>query len=143
MQTFFQCLCPYFLKKLPLLVSSLIVTHVKKKGSKQDFAGIRPIIITRVFSKLYESFLADWLKVKIIPNVDQIQFENLHSTSTTYYLVHTIWNKLEEPNTWLNVIAVDLQKAFDLINHDILVKKTSQWLSSWPLFNKNNFVLPF
>ena len=34
-----------------------------------------------------------------------------------------IFNKLEKPNTWLNAIAVDLQKAFDLINHNTLLKK--------------------
>ena len=45
------------------------ITPVKKKVSEQDFAGVRPITLTPVFSKLYESFLTDWLKVKIIPNV--------------------------------------------------------------------------
>ena len=40
------------------------------KGRKQDFADVRPITFTPVFPMLCESFLADWLKVKIIPNVD-------------------------------------------------------------------------
>ena len=104
------------------------ITPVKKKGNNQDFNGVRPITLTPVFSKLYESFLAEWLKVKVIPNVDQRQFGNLRSTSTTHYLVHlmdTICKTLEKPNTWLNVIAVDLQKAFDLINHNILLEKLS------------------
>jgi hypothetical protein len=89
------------------------ITPVKNKGNNQDFDGVHPITLTPVFSKLYESFLAEWLKVKIIPNVGQRQFRNLRSTSTTHYLVHlmgTICNTLEKPNTWLNVIAVDLQK---------------------------------
>jgi len=102
------------------------------KGRKQDFADVRPITFTPVFPMLCESFLADWLKVKIIPNVDQRQFRNLCSTSTlftSHYSVHlldTICNNLEKRNTWLNAITVDLQKAFDLINHNTLVKKNNQ-----------------
>jgi len=65
------------------------------------------------------------LEVKIIPNADQRQFGNLRPTSTAHYLVHlldTKCNKLEKPNTLLNVIAVYLEKAFDLINHNTFVK---------------------
>jgi hypothetical protein len=33
---------------------------------------------------------------------------------------------LERPNTWLNLISVDLQKAFDLVNDNILVEKLNE-----------------
>ena len=87
-------------------------TQVKKKGSKQDFDGFQSIAFTPLFSKLYESFLVEWLKAKIIPNVEHLQFRNLFSTSITHYLVHlmdTKCNTLEKLkkgewgglNTWV------------------------------------------
>ena len=43
-------------------------------------------------------------------------------------------NKLEKPNAWLDVIAVDLQKAFDLINHNTLVKELTDYFLIDPYF---------
>ena len=39
-----------------------------------------PIELTPVFSKLYEEFLCDWIKIKIIPRIDIRQFGNLRKT---------------------------------------------------------------
>ena len=102
------------------------ITPIKKKNGKPGFDGIRPITLTSIFSKLYESFLADWLKMKVLPLIDLRQFGNLKSTSTSHYLIHlvdTMGKLLEKPNTWLNLISIDLQKAFDLINHNLLIDK--------------------
>jgi len=30
---------------------------------------------------------------------------------------------LEDPNVWVDLLLIDLQKAFDLINHNVLVEK--------------------
>ena len=100
------------------------ITPFKKKNGKSGFDGVRPITLTSIFSKLYEGFLADWLKEKILPLTDLKQFGNLKSTSTSHYLVSLIdhiGKILEKPNSWLNLIFIDLQKAFDLVNHNILI----------------------
>ena len=43
-------------------------------------------------------------------------------------ILFTFWTlyvtNLKKPNTWLNVIAVELQKAFDLINHNTKTSTT-------------------
>ena len=62
----------------------------KEKNEKPGFKGILPITIIPIFSKLYEGFLADWLKKKILPLTDLRQFGNLKSTSTSHYLVSLI-----------------------------------------------------
>ena len=83
---------------------------------------MRPITLTPVFSKLYEGFLCDWLKIK---RIDIRQFGNLRKTFTAHYLVHlihTILSELEKPNVWLNLDLVDFQKAFDLVDHNILIR---------------------
>ena len=46
--------------------------------------------------------------------------------STSHYLVSIIdgiLQKTDEPDSWINLIAIDLRKTFDLICHSILVKK--------------------
>jgi len=45
--------------------------------------------------------------------------------STTHYLVSlldTVYKLLDEPDTWLNLLLIDLQKAFDLVSHSVLVE---------------------
>ena len=45
--------------------------------------------------------------------------------STTHYLVSlidTVWKLLDEPDIWLSLVLIDLQKAFDLVSHNALVE---------------------
>jgi hypothetical protein len=79
-----------------------------------------------MFSKLYESFAADSLKKTILELIDGQQFGNMNGLSTTHYLVillDTVYKLLDEPDVWLNLLLIDLQKAFDLISHNVLVDK--------------------
>ena len=69
---------------------------------------------------------ADGLKEKIIPFTDLRQFGNIKSTSTSHYLVFlidSIGNILEKPYWKLNLISVDLQRAFDLVNHNTVIEQ--------------------
>jgi len=75
---------------------------LKKKNGKPGFEGVRPITLTPDFSKLYEGFLADWLKEKIIPLTDLSQFGNLKSTYNSHYLgslIDHIGKMLKKPNS--------------------------------------------
>ena len=65
------------------------------------------------------------LKVKTNSRIDTLQFGSLSKTSTTHYLVHlvdTILNGLEKPNFSINLVLVDHQKAFNLFDHNILIR---------------------
>ena len=111
--------------KFPSCWKQGFITPVPKKCASLTFTNIRPITLTSVFSKLYEGFLCDWLKDKICPRIDTRQFGNLKKTSTTHYLVHlmhTIVSNLDKPNVWLNLVLVDFQKAFDLVDHTTLIR---------------------
>jgi len=87
---------------------------LKKKGGKPGFEGVRSISVIPIFSKLHEGFLADWLKEKILPLTDLRQFGNIKSASTSQYLfflIDSIGKILQDPNCWLNLISIDLQKV--------------------------------
>jgi hypothetical protein len=71
--------------RIPTIWKQGFITPLKKKNGMPGFEGVRPI-----FSKLYEGFLADRLKEKILPLTDLKQFGNLKSTSTSHYLVSLI-----------------------------------------------------
>ena len=125
--------------QMPTIWKQGFITPLKKKNGKPGFEGVRPITLTPIFSKLYEGLLADWLKEKILPLTDLKQFGNLKSTSTSHYLVSLIdhiGKILEKPNSWLNLISIDLQKAFDLVNHNILIEKLVNEFNIDPLLVK-------
>jgi hypothetical protein len=56
--------------KFPVLWKLGYVTPVPKNGAVIDFDKVRPITLTPLFSKLYESFLSDWLRVSIAERIE-------------------------------------------------------------------------
>jgi hypothetical protein len=70
------------------------------------------------------------------------QFEILKAYTSHYLvsLLDTILNNLENHtwilDTWLNILLIDLQKAFDLIDHNILVNKLLTEFQVSPFFVK-------
>ena len=106
---------------------------------KPGFEGVRPITLTPIFSKLCEGFLAGWPKEKILPLTDLRRFGSLKSTSTSDYLASLIDHTgkiLKKPISWLSLISIDLQEAFDLVNRSILIKKLVSELNFDPLLMK-------
>ena len=125
--------------QIPTIRKQGFINPLKKKNGKPGFESVRPITLTPIFSKLYEGFLADFLKEKILPLTDLKHFGNLKSTSTSHYLVSLIGHIekiLEKPNCWLNLISIDLQKAFDLVIHNILIERLVSEFNIDPLLVK-------
>jgi hypothetical protein len=61
-----------------------------------------------------------------MPNIDPFQFGGVKKSSTTHALVHLIhqWlSALETPNTFVRSCLIDFSKAFDRIDHNILMYK--------------------
>ena len=105
------------------------ITPIPKKGAANDFSGVRPITVTSVFSRIYESFVAAWLKKYLLKVTDRKQFGNIPKCSTVHYLVNLIdfiLKHLDEPGKWINLIAIDFRKAFDLFDHKILLEKMAE-----------------
>ena len=97
---------------------------------------LRNISKTPFLSKVYESFLADWLLPFIQPFLDPGQF-GMKGYSITHYLIkllhftHSILD-LHQPHAVL-AACVDFSKAFNRVSHSLLVQDlfdmhTPPWL---------------
>jgi hypothetical protein len=123
-----------------------------KKGSKTDPKNYRPISLLPLLSKTFEKVIhlqtAAFLDSNNILYVNQSGFRPKHSTESC--LTHLCDRILEgcDMGCHTGMILIDLQKAFDTINHDILLDKmklmrfseeTIGWFKSY-LSNRKFFV---
>jgi len=88
---------------------------------------LRPISLTPVLSKLAEDFVVDrYVKPAVLAKVDPRQFGTVPGSSTTEALVsmtYAWYSATDGKGTSVRVILFDFKKAFDLIDHRILVRK--------------------
>lgn len=123
-----------------------------KKGDKSEFSNYRPISLLPQFSKILEKLFAIRLnkflnEFNILSN-SQYGFRPNHSTATAIMeLTEEITNAIDKKH-YLVSIFVDLQKAFDTLDHKILLHKlykygirgvAHQWVTSY-LKNRSQFV---
>ena len=78
----------------------------------------------------------EWVDNTIVSNVDPKQFGGLAGTSTTDALVemtHKWYEATDTLNTYVRIVLLDFSKAFDLINHNILLEKLQAFSISAPI----------
>ena len=102
------------------------LTPVPKVKPITGNGHLRPITLTPVLSKVLEDFFVKWLIDDVKHHIDPQQFGSLKGTSTTYCLLDILHNwllSLHCPGKFLCVCFLDFSKAFDHIDHTILVTK--------------------
>ena len=89
------------------------------------------------FSKVYESFLSDWLLPIVQPYLDPANCGGLKGTSISHYLIrllHFIHGTVDKASPHAVVMAlVDLSKAFNRVDHTLVIEdlhdmKVPGWL---------------
>ena len=112
---------------LPKLWKTATVSPLPKKRPPESIENdIRPIALTPILAKVFESIVLKWVDNIIIQEIDDKQFGGMAGTGTTDALVemlHKWYEATEEPDTTVRVLFLDYSKAFDLINHETLIDK--------------------
>ncbi len=103
------------------------VTPIFKSGDKTDVGNYRPISVLPIVSKIIERAVHDQLYVYLsnagLLSNAQSGFRTNHSTSTTLLDVQDYILKNMDDGYVTGVIFLDLKKAFDTVNHNILLQK--------------------
>ena len=105
-----------------------------KSGDKDDINNYRPISILPTVSKLIEK----WVDVNFslflnnfsLLHKSQSGFRAKHSTESAMILMVDSWLKALNSGKLVGCVMVDFRKAFDLVDHQILLKKLQSYKCS-------------
>ena len=130
------------------------VRPLHKNGPKDDTNNYRPISVLPVLSKLLEKHVHDSLmSFLILHNVlhsTQSGFRPNHSCETAVLQMINKFHEAINNGQIIGMVMVDFRKAFDLVDHTLLLKKlrhykisneTLLWFSSYLLNRKQKVVI--
>jgi hypothetical protein len=111
--------------ELPMDWRMAHVVPIHKKGRKDDVENYRPISLTSLVMKIFEKCIRTELLEATLPKITPYQHGFLPTRSCTTqmlnyvdFLTCTLNNKSQA-----DVIYFDFSKAFDSVNHDIILQK--------------------
>ena len=129
-------------ENVPDLLKQAIVKPLYKKGSRLEVGNYRPVSLLCIISKILEKAVYVQLEKHLIDNnllyEFQSGFRKSYSTDTCLInLIDTIRTENSQ-GLYAGMVLLDLQKAFDTVDHDILCKKleiiglnSSDWFKSY------------
>ena len=107
------------------------VNPIFKSGEKNNRSNYRPIsvlpFLARLFEKLIYNQLYDYLDKNKLLYSGQSGYRALHSTVTCLLSGTNDWHINIERGKFTGNIFIDLKKAFDTVDHAILIQKLSKY----------------
>ena len=105
-----------------------------KSGDKDDVNNYRPISILPTLSKIIEKWVdlnfSSFLNNFSLLHKSQSGFRAKHSTESALILMVDSWLKALNAGKLVGCVMVDFRKAFDLVDHQILLKKLHSYKCS-------------
>ena len=105
------------------------ISPVHKKGVKLDKTNYRPVSILSALSKIFERLLFYQLNTYMNPNLSMYQwgFQNNMSPQNCLLFLLEKWRKSLDNKGKAGVLLTALSKAFDYLNHDLLIAKLNAY----------------
>jgi hypothetical protein len=147
------CNLSFICSQVPSGMKTAKVTPIYKSDAQDEFSNYRPISLLPNFSKILEKLMFNRMvefldKHKILY---EHQYGFRQNYSTEYALIELsdkIAQSIDKKKLMIGIF-VDLSKAFDTLNHEILLSKlahygirgvSNEWFRSY-LSNRNQFVV--
>ena len=131
-------------KEFPTLWKTAKVTALSKSGDLSDANNYRPISVLPVLSKIIERHVYDslfhYLRLHKLIYESQSGFRANYSTETALIKITDMLLKNIDMNQMNGLLLVDFRKAFELVDHSILLVKmkcygldsaTLSWFNSY------------
>ena len=103
-----------------------VVTPIPKVPKPTHLNDLRPISVTPILSRVLEKYIVKNIIFPAIPSQllsDQFAYRPSGSTSCALiYTLHHVTQMLEN-NAYVRCVTIDFSKAFDVIDHGILLNK--------------------
>jgi len=131
---------------VPIIWKKANVVPVPKTNPPRKIeSDLRPISLTSTLSKVLESIVGGWILEFVRNKLDIQQYGAIKGRSTTHALVDILhhWHQALDNSESVRVIFIDYAKAFDHVDHSILVRKlynfnVPQFLIRWLCSFLNN-----
>ena len=134
---------------VPLLWKSADVLPLPKVSPPKDMSkDLRPISLTPVLSKCAEYHVREMIMATIMEDLDPHQFGSIKGSSTVLALLelYHLWiTALDTLGNAVRILLIDYRKAFDRVQHSILLSKLAntglpnciiKWMTSFLLERK-------
>ena len=107
------------------------ITPIFKEGDRAERSNYRPISVLPVISRLFEKLVFNQLYEYLVKNKlihpGQSGFLKLHSTLTCLLKNTDDWYSGLDTGQMVGTVFIDLKKAFDTVDHDLLCKKLEHY----------------
>ena len=119
------------LRELPDQWKHASVCAILKKGTKTKPQNYRPVSLTSIMCKTFESLIRDHIIEHMKQNnlFSEKQFGFISGRSTTLQLLHVlnIWTEILDQGGKIEAIYCDFMKAFDKVPHKRLIHKIDKY----------------
>ena len=114
-------------KTFPDILKNAVIKPIYKKEDKNDISNYRPISILPVISKIFEratlNQLINFFEEHCLLSALQHAYKKNHGTVTCLFeLLNDVYEWVDKKYK-VAIVSLDLSKAFDSINHSLLLKK--------------------